>query len=280
MYQWSRSTCNSFTKEVGDALRDHIIEQALQHEFLMEAILALTSLHVASMALDREVIDKHANVACHYQHKAVAGLRDAINDISPTNCDAIFTTSNMIMVCTIVSSLLQSDCDLETQSTAETMLKLTDFLHGIKSVLDVSREWIVSGPLVCMFNTELHATSSSLRLPLEDLRHANSTRKHEKTYMVYDHAIQMLEKATQGVRSAVPWIVTVQPDFIKALHDKDDLALVIFMLWGVSLDQIGGMWWAKFSGRRLVDEVSYTLSLEGSRWRSLIEWSRQQVGIR
>jgi hypothetical protein len=279
MYHWARNTRDSFTKQINDSLQDHIIREALRHNYLMEAVLALTSLHIASDAETPTVVDEYVSVAVRYQHQALVGLRSALSSLSPGNCDAIFITSILVMVSTIVSSLLQKEYDQKTTSTAEAMLKLTSFLHGIQSVLNVSREWVSSGPLRCMLNAEAQLSSASLCLPLEDLRHANGTQNTGETRTVFAHAIDMLEKATKSEKSTIPWIATVQPQFLQVLRDEDDLALVIFMLWGVLLDQMGSMWWAKFSGRRLVDEISCTLNIKCSRWTRITEWSRLQVGL-
>lgn len=279
MYHWARSTRNSFTKVISDSLQDHIVQEALRHDYLMEAVLALTSLHIASDAENSTIVDEYVSVAVHYQHRALVGLRSALGSLSPGNCDAIFITSTLVMVSTIVSSLLQKEGDQKAQSTAEAMLKLTSFLHGIQSVLDVSREWISSGPLRCMLNAEVQLSSTSLCLPLEDLRHANGTQNNGEARTLFAHAIDMLEKATKTGKSAVPWITAVQPEFLQVLRDENDLALVIFMLWGVLLYQLGSMWWAKFSGRRLVDEISCTLNVKCNRWTRITEWSRVQVGL-
>ncbi|RYN19663.1 hypothetical protein AA0114_g12994 [Alternaria tenuissima] len=279
MYHWARSTRHSFTKEIGDSLQDHIIQEALRHDYLMEAVLALTSLHIASGAENLTTIREYMNAAVHYQHQALVGLQSALGSLSRDNCDAVFIASTLVMVSTIVASLLQKEPNQNAKSTAEAMLKLTSFLHGIQSILDVGREWISNGPLRCMLNVETQLSSTSLRLPLEDLRHANGTQNHEETRAVFAHAIAMLEKATETSRSVVPWIIGVQPGFFQALRDGNDLALAIFMLWGVLLDQLGGMWWAKFSGRRLVDEISRTLNARCSRWMHIAEWSRLQAGL-
>lgn len=279
MYHWARSTRNSFTKEISDSLQDHIIQEALRHDYLMEAVLALTSLHIASEAENPTIVDEYVSIAVHYQHQALIGLRSALGNLSPGNCDAVFITSTLVMVSTIVSSLLQKESDQKAKSTAEAMLKLTSFLNGIQSVLDVGREWISGGPLRCMLNAEVHLFSTSLRLPLEDLRHDNGAQNYGETRIVFAHAIDMLEKATKSSKSAVPWITAVQPEFLQLLQDGNDLALVIFMLWGVLLDQSGSMWWAKYSGRRLVDEVSCTLNAKCNRWTRITEWSRLQVGL-
>ncbi|KAH6618832.1 hypothetical protein C7974DRAFT_378985 [Boeremia exigua] len=280
MYHWGKSTCDTFTKEIGNALQQHIIEQAFRHEFLMDTIFSLTSLHLAVVEDKRESAEELVRVAMFYQDNAIARLRSAINDLSPENCDAIFITSIMIMVCTIVSALLQDHGNGSALSTVKAMLQLTDLLHGIKSVLSVSREWIVKTPVACILRSGVALNSKSLQLPLEDLRHANATQSKGERCLMYAHTIDVLESSLREPRSALSWIITVHPDFLSALREEDPLALAIFMLWGVLLHHLGDMWWAQFSGTRLVDATSCMLDGKLTRWSSITSWARLQVGLR
>ncbi|KAJ4982672.1 C6 transcription factor [Stagonosporopsis vannaccii] len=272
MYHWSRNTSNIFTTEISVALQDHIVEEAFRHNFLMKALLGMTSLHLASMANDLETINGHLNVAFHYQDHALAGLRGAISSLSPTNVDAIFLASIMVMVCTIVPPLIQTKADKEhgIQPTTQAILKLMDFLCGIRSILDVGRGWILKGPVRCMLDGWIPLTSTIWCFPLEELRRANRLQACGRRTMVYAQAIDVLERITHEARSAVKWIAHIQPEFFEAVQEEDDLALAIFLLWGVSLYWLGHMWWAQIAGKRLVTDLSSMLTFKGKEWTVVI----------
>ncbi|CAO2648702.1 Nn.00g096510.m01.CDS01 [Neocucurbitaria sp. VM-36] len=245
----------------------------------MEAVLALTSLHIASGTEDIRTANRHVSAALHYQHQAVIGLRSTLDTLSPANCDAVFISSMIIMVCTIVSPLLLSKCNQQSPSTAEAMLGLTDFLKGMESILGVSRKWLSEGPISYILVAGVNITTASLCFPREEMRRLIDEKSSGQTRLVFEHALDTLEQVARRGRSVVPWIAAVKPEFLEALRDGNDIALAVFMQWGVLLDQFDGMWWAKFSGRRLVDEISATLKSRGDEWMLITEWCRAEVGL-
>lgn len=271
----------SFVKEFDVKLRDHIIHEAIRHECLMEAVLALTSLHMTTESKISLASAVDTNEALHYQNKAVAGLRNTLDVLSSDNCDALFITSLIIMVCTLVSSLLQGPRNQVAQTTAEAMLKLNDFLKGIKSILDVSRSWLQEGPVGHILGSGEIRTRPIMDFPLVETRRLNETRKHNKAEeSILDQAIDTLEEAMLGTRLVFPWITRVEPDFLLCLRDGDDIALLVSMQWGVLLDQYHDLWWAKFSVKILVDEISRTLDTKGEDYAAITKWCRIQVGLR
>lgn len=211
MHYWCTRTYTSFMKDFEIDLRDHIVREAIRHEYLMEALLALTSLHMAteSRAISTSVIE--VSEALHYQNKAVAGLRSTLDELSPDNCDALFMTSLIIMVCTLVSSLLQGQGNHIAQTTAEAMLKLGDFLKGLRLILEVSRTWPEDGPVGHMLRTRGAMITAIIKfptmeiptmgLPLEETRRFNRMRNGTKVEeQIFRHAIDLLEESIHGTR--------------------------------------------------------------------------------
>ncbi|KAJ4353178.1 uncharacterized protein N0V89_004904 [Didymosphaeria variabile] len=277
MYYWSRDTRNSFIRriETDDITLDHITQEALRHDYLMEAVFALTSLHIARKSEGIVVVDEYVSTAAQYEAKSVAGLRSAFGTISESNCDAIYLTACMVMVCTILSPLIRHECNGKAHSTVEEALISTTFMTEIKSMIEVSQEWIKQDHLTGMFNKHTRTSSMMPRLPLEGLRLLNAKDNTGETRIVFDHTIDELERA-QEARLTEPWITTLQSEYLNALRRKDDLALVILMLWSVLLGQLDGMRW---SGHHLVDEISYMLNNKSDRWTWITEWSQSHVKV-
>ncbi|WPA97644.1 uncharacterized protein RHO25_002254 [Cercospora beticola] len=279
MHHWSRSTCDSFSREISNPVKDHIIEIALQHEYLLEAVFALTAAQIASSPERSDIVHEYTDVARDYQHRAVGGLRRAIDTLSPATCDAIFISSTILLICTIVSPFLGDDHHQSFQATMDAMLELSSFLHGLTSVLAVSRDWIIQGPMASTLDADCPIASKPFQLPfMEDLRHAN-TEKDGETRAVLAHAMDMLETSVQGIRFIIPWVIRIRPKFFQLLREGDDLALVIFMQWGVLLDRMRGMWWAEFSARGLVEQVSKLILVHNDKWAYVADWSRSRVGL-
>lgn len=279
MHHWCTNTCNSFTEELGTVFRDYVVKQALRLECLMESLFALTSLHMACEAKDEAVARRHMSIGLHYHTQAVAGFRNTLSTLSPSNCDAIFLSSVLIMVCSIVSPLLPAGYSEHTQSPAEAMLTLADLVRGIASIHSISRDWLLQGPLGGILERGSRFPPIALCFPLQELRSLNMNTSCNRTRKLFDHAIEALEQAIHRVKSVIPWLTAVKPEFLEELKNEASLALAMFMYWGVLLDQLDKMWWAKYSGRRLVEELSDTLDTRGEEWRFLSGWCRAQVGL-
>ncbi|PVH91503.1 hypothetical protein DM02DRAFT_620495 [Periconia macrospinosa] len=52
IHHWCTQTCHSFTRKGSELFRVYVGQKALQHDYLMEAIFAMTLLHMASAMED------------------------------------------------------------------------------------------------------------------------------------------------------------------------------------------------------------------------------------
>lgn len=141
------------------------------------------------------------------------------------------------------------------------------------------------------------ATDIDIDIDISEDHHHSSTR-----YKTIHHAISQLEtsfaKVTQGnldpaLLSKVPtpeemwgergpilaWLGLVGPVFIGYLHDGESMSLLVFLHWGVLLNHLGDLWWARNAGRLLVEEISGILHARGDEWRERTSWARGKVGL-
>ncbi|KAF2678368.1 hypothetical protein K458DRAFT_316923 [Lentithecium fluviatile CBS 122367] len=279
MHYWCTRTSSSFSQENTMVFRDYVVQQALRFGFLMEALLAVTSVHLACEAKDANLAHAHVSAALQYQTKAMAGLRSTLSTLSPLNCDAVFVSSMLVMVCSIVSPLISTARIDSIKSTAEAILTLVDLVKGIRSIHHVGRAWLIEGPLRWFCGGVFDLPPISFSSPLGVLRDLNSAMSCDPVQHIFNHAIDELEQAHQSKKSVVPWLLAMKPAFLEELKKDNSVAVAIFMHWGVMLDQLDDMWWAKYAGRRLVEEMSTTLDSRGEEWRQLTAWCRTQVGL-
>ncbi|KAH6675187.1 hypothetical protein B0J14DRAFT_589155 [Halenospora varia] len=281
MHYWSTRTCHSFTREGSELFREHVGQEALRHDYLMEAIFAMTLLHMASAMEDPEAVRPLVSAALQHQNQSLLGLRTALSNISPSNCDAVFICSVLIMVCAIVSPLLPTDCE-QVKPTSETVLLLVEFMNGVSSIVGLVRHWIEQGPLHRFFGVvEPKSTFIGEWAPAADLRHMLDTQiSHgSRRQQTLENAIQGLETVFHRETCAVLWIVKVDSDFRSELERGEPIAMMIFMHWGVLLYITDDMWWKKYSGSRLVQELSATLVGYGGDLERMSRWCRKQVGL-
>ena len=135
MHHWCTRTCYSFTSHKAELFRDHAGQEALQHDYIFEALLAITLLHMASEMDDPTGITARPLISAAFQHqdKSVSGFRAALGRIPSSNCDSIFACSVLIMVCSIVSPRLSGGCNNQARYTAGAMLLLANLIKGTSS---------------------------------------------------------------------------------------------------------------------------------------------------
>lgn len=348
MHHWCTKTCSSYANHFSDVMRDHATKEAFQHTFLMEAILALTSLHIAVEATTTTPSSnphahsarQHVSAALRYQNRAVSGLQLAFANVTSSNCSAILLTSLLLLACATVSPLVPASGNEEIKPTAEAFLTLIHFIKGIKQMVQQFRPWFSESPLGAVIwdrtrfsempkcrpfpSMKLHELNDSMALvnasdsrplpfepssspfasfrPIEEgrdtlanpyppsppaysfppavsLSQTSPIRSSSSQHAIFRDAITKLEYLFENGTSMLPWLAHVGSPFLNELSRGEPMAEAIFMHWGVFLDRLDDMWWAKYSGKRLVEELAGSLEGKGKRWRGVIEWCRGEVGV-
>lgn len=98
MHFYSISTCFSLSKQpqVQYLWQRTIPQIAFSHTFLLDGLLAITSLH---LTLERpEQRDIYISMANHYHAKAIPQFRVAIGRVNQQNCEACFAFSIVLVV--------------------------------------------------------------------------------------------------------------------------------------------------------------------------------------
>ncbi|KAF2471751.1 uncharacterized protein BDR25DRAFT_22689 [Lindgomyces ingoldianus] len=285
MHHWSTKTCEGFWQSNVEIFRVHVTQEAFRHSYLMDAIFALTSLHLACETGDAKASCAHVGTALEYQNQTLSGLRKTLDsNITPSNCDAVFVTSVLMLVCAIVSPLLPTNFQDHRRPTTEAMLKVVDFINAITSIVDLSRPWLLNGPISGMFGTVRDKSlSAESLLPAQRLRTLNDTYVgvEDRRYATFETAIQTLETFSSWDRPIMVWPAKVGPKFLAELRRGDVVAKAFFMYWGVLIAHLDDMWWSRFSGKALVEDLSSALALteRSNALDELTRFCRRQVGL-
>lgn len=290
MHQWCINTCHSFSSDLSDVFGTYVVKQALRHPFLMDSLLALSSLHVANdlasantddieiPTSDRSKSEDYIIDALHYQNQATPAFCVALEHISPSNCNALFACSAIMMACAVLSSLSQSGED----AGMSTLTALLPFIKGVHVVIDRAREWLASGPFGLIM--QCHPDEDWLLFQLEDVELLPSGIR--KLYCLQSHAsdvctraIVMLGKCyVQADAMVLPWLVVVGDEFVGFVQQGRPMALLIYMCWGVLLNRPEGIWWARAFGRKLVVQlISSLVCVE--EWEDIVNWAKEEVGF-
>lgn len=282
MHHWCTRTCHSFTRIGSDLFRDHVGRKALDHDFLMDAVCATTLLHQASAQQEPTDMVSLANSALHYHHSAIIGLREALDTLSSDNCDAVFASSLLIMVCAIVSPLLSINNDITCPSMQVIVFTLVKMMHGVASVVDLTRPWLERGPFHQFFPiVEPKSLCPSSWPPAMELRALIESEMlgDMDGALTLLEAVAGLERVASRDICAVSWLTSIGIGLTEGLKESDPLAMMLFLHWATLLCTTDDMWWKQFVGRRLVQDLScWFMNLDGQ-WSELAVRCRDQIDL-
>lgn len=280
LHHWCLRTSKDFTPDLVELFQDYLVKVALKNSHLMNALLALSSFHIACETNDPAVSRDFTSTGMGYHTRAVSDLRAVLGSLSPESCDPVFASSTLIMVCVMISPFLPVGHNRTFNFTAEAILPLADILRGLGLVIETSQRKVQQGPLSGIFNVAWPSLPHSTVSPiLEDLRKFNAGKSDSATAPVFEHAIQALQKKILDSTAIFPWIALAGLEFIEHLRLQSSVAMAIFMVWGALMHMADDQWWARFSGKHLVNETSTILSLRDDDFRGIITWCRQEVGL-
>ncbi|PLB42189.1 Zn(II)2Cys6 transcription factor domain-containing protein [Aspergillus candidus] len=291
MHQFSTETYRSLCSGPAD---DHfwrrtMPRRALDCDFLMCGILAVASLHIASLREPPEALS-YIDTALEYHTQAFAPFRRAIDNLTPSNCDVVFAYSVILIVIGI--ALPQMTMERETKSSmTENIIVVSELLRGPSNIVRISRPWLKekldskSG----FWDIETSELDPETNTALDELtslgREMASTMSVEHQH-IFQGAIDVLRNcfsrysAAKDSTPVVAWLAEVDKEFFCTLRRREPLALLILMHWAVLLGELDGkMWWAKNSAPALVSEILEALRSSGIQWKGPWLWPKKRLGL-
>lgn len=291
-----RSICTSETEfEVWQVIVPRL---ALQHEFLMNGILALSALHIATQYPAREDRNEpptslaYIDTALQYHNLSFAPFRTAIDHLTPQNCEAVAAQSIITTVIGIALPRMTAVQD-EGCNMTENIIVVFELLQGVKNIYDIGRAWIklqFFSRRKQMEDTDSSEMDANTTAALDRLVTINEEAFKKTVDMdqyqintdVIDHlrSCSVLFASTGDPAHVLAWLAKVDKEFVDNVRHRQPLALLILMHWGVLLGRLEGhRWWAQKSGRALVSELLRVIRPVDVRWEDSLLWSKQMMGI-
>ncbi|KIW31514.1 uncharacterized protein PV07_03159 [Cladophialophora immunda] len=269
MQQWCTRTCYSFTPKNADVFRESVVKEAVKHVYLMEAILAFTSVQMASETSDPVSMASYVRGALQHHSKAISALRHRLRHLPPSETGAIFACSILTMACTITFPLLPDGAQDPTAAATESVLQLFNYIKGIASIVEINHRGLQDGPFHTIFEAPWDpcpVTGADRDLLVQHLHRANDCfhcGPNSDQHQIYQRAIVEFEKIfTTNRYRVIKWLYDAGDSVLDGLRTRDPVATVIFIQWGTLLGQLEGLWWAQRLGQMLVTELSSHLSSE------------------
>ena len=291
MHKFSTDTYKSLCTDESSYREWQVVvpQLAFDHDFLLNGILALTALHVASAA-ELSAAPSYIDTALRYYHMTFAPFQKALSELTPLNCDAVFAHSMVTSIIGIALPRLTVDRN-ETVSMVETILVALELLQGVSQIYQIGRAWFSSN-LVSKYRWQAKEQEE----PLDDfdidaaltrlvmLNDAMVLDAHQR--QINQEAISKLRRCfTRFVGSfgnsidhVLAWLVIVDKEFCVSLKHRHPIPLLILMHWAVLLGQMDGrFWWAIDAGKALVSELLTILHSGDPHWETAKMWPRQKL---
>src|SRR5690242_9856384 len=289
MHQWSTLTYLTSGPRNMEVFRDYSFKKAMEHTYLMDILLAFTSLHSASEASGSADAYEHVTAALYFQNQSIAELNrgQSLLHVSQATCEPVVLVTVLNGICTLIASMVPAASGEQLEPLPQVMLRVRKCMLGVTQVIEHCRGWaedselvrIMSSPTVKNIEEGGLITVDKVR-SLSDAVLANVDLDDSATPFLRE-TLQKMEKAykTNNRRSVFGWLVMVEAEFFHKVELGETAAMVILVCWGALTFAMEEVWWTKYAGRRIVEDMSKQLVGCDSRWNEVLDWCYGQVGI-
>jgi hypothetical protein len=260
---------------------------ALKHRYLMNGILALASLHIAS-TLEPSNALLYIDTGLEYHSQSLEPFRRAIDNLAPDNCDAAFAHS--VVTTAISLALPQLTVTRESASRmTDNMITVFELLQGVKKILTIGRSWInlklfSQGAFWKDTTATLDADTDGALNLLATLNEQTRVNGDETQFTINKNVIAHLRHCfgkyslSSDPAPVLAWLAAVDKGFVDSLRRRQPFSLLVLAYWGVLLAELSKQrWWALDSGRALVSELLDALSAEDLLWESCLGWVQRRL---
>ena len=284
LWFYTSATCKSLSgqgedqRPIQETLQNAVVRSAFEAPFLMNTLLALSSLHMKSLGQDIG-----AKKTLYYCGMAFEGHRKAITVAHEKSYGALLTNALLL-------SLLASPA---LRRTGEPRLLLIDWLlmwRGLSSVFDITGfECIASGGLSALFSRpdiQPHATSAVVpkelltmlsRVTADDEEFSAVRTYHEALRCLgslYHHLFEYGIDNTMAMRIAT-WLTLLPVGFVALARAEKPRAMVIFAHYAAFLKLADSFWWLTGVGDSSIYDIWQNLPSE---WHEYVQLPVEVMG--
>ncbi|KAJ5989092.1 hypothetical protein N7481_004302 [Penicillium waksmanii] len=292
MHKFATDSYESLCGDRSDAhaWRYSIPQKAYSHDYLLHGMLAFAALHIAATSSDSNKALKYLDTAVEYSSLSFGSFQKAISQLTPQTCESIFACSAIVMVISIALPFLSAKHRDEKLLMLGTMTTAWELHQGGRRISHISEPWLHDSifsnyDFWKMQTGDLDPETNAALSQLDELNYLIA-ESHTEIWDSNHETIELLRLCfSKFAHSPHPaailgWLAYVQKAFVDQLRSRKPLQLLIFMHWGVLLNELGyQFWWARGSGKALVAEISGELGSlsEDTRWAPAMEWPQRQT---
>lgn len=218
--------------------------------------------------------------ALEYQSKAMPVFRMELENVSGTNCHALFACAVMMMASNFVLSSLEvsSQNEVENRTEKYTDLKtLFYLLKGIHSIIDKERPSLDEGPFKLIIQPWSGADPAFLSVEecvLPPVLRRLCRDLDVESQNLYSNAIDTLENCAMAAGMVIPWIMMAGENFVERVEREEPLALLIYICWGALMGRLE-MWWARIAGKAIVYNLADQVGIPNEESEDIVRWAKE-----
>lgn len=253
--------------------------------YYTDSILAVSGFHLArySESPPQKRLYSEAAIA-HYNTTIQLFRKILVEDITPTNCHAIFACSGMIFV----GSCAQPRPELDYSR----VLEWFTLLRGVSTVVNPSMEWVSVGPFARMVNPEPAKTKTNLDPGVEmqaeyfDSHFEALSSYFYQTSTAADYEVlketlvllrhTFVGQAPHEVRSLFWWPVMISTEYLALLVAGRPEAMVVLACYCVLLFKREYRWWLDGWPEFMFGVVRRELNGRLGIW---MRWPMEKMGV-
>jgi hypothetical protein len=287
-HHYTTATCLILSRSRNiDIWQVAIPRMALQHAFLMHGILALSALHLSRMQPLRT--RKLTFLASAHEQAALPSFRKHISQSLNLNnnnetCDAVFSFSGFVIPFILASESASMSRIPGLEDAAP------HWFHAIRGLMVLlSGNWStlsqgLYNPLLLAGGTSApvsyaHNPNDSHLVEVQNLMSSYDFADVQESVacqIALDELRRILSpcKTTVGFKAAfLIWPSMVPIDYIRLLHLKHPIALIILAHYCVLIKKIETVWYLRGLGQNLLSSIHEVLE---PKWRPWLEWPMEQ----
>jgi hypothetical protein len=295
-HTWTSETYKTFCTSDQDyhGWQVAVPKLALKFEFLFQAVLATSSLYTAAESTAIAVAthrERYAVSALQFHNSALETFRAvSMNDMKAEKAQAIFAFCVLNLALTLAFPQHHHALDDDRTSVLEGITMVIGLLQGTRSIF-LSNLALLKQSAFCKgdpMNEPWQGIDAATQEAMDRLRSISS--RESAVWSALDcvdpniEAINWLQHCfglgSKTIGVALIWPLKADLQFFKAIQDADSVALLVLLHWAVLMERMGRQtWWARDSGKLLVEELSPTIPRKDEEWHVSINWVREQVGL-
>ncbi|KAL4915711.1 hypothetical protein BDW62DRAFT_212557 [Aspergillus aurantiobrunneus] len=284
LHHWILRVSDSFDVSPGfhNLWREHMVRDALRHDFILHMILILSALHLA-LTKSPLFTEAHRSFILEGCSGATTRFRQEAQNICDSNCHAVGAFPYLLAMYAMALPHLDRE-EKGDDAVVDEMIHILALIKGYSLVQDSTNSWIRTRGLVPWAeDTDLMDPDSSLD---QELTRALDTLPpwidasddepavRACNLMTVNAFKKILEFHVKPNLRPFPWPNAVSSDYLELLRRRNPMAMVILAHYAVILGQCSSQWWCANWGVRLISVVA---SILPEKYAGAIAWPCQML---